>query len=118
MAPSAVEAAAPVVPEIKEKVLPGKAQTINPIANQPWEEVPELYTNHREPLKLSGALDHLEYFDVTPVIGREYVNVDLVELLRAPNSDDLLRDLAITSTSLPVRSQETLTNTQKSPNVA
>ncbi|EGS19682.1 uncharacterized protein CTHT_0041630 [Thermochaetoides thermophila DSM 1495] len=113
MAPSAVETAAPVVPEIKEKVLPGKAQTINPIANQPWEEVPELYTNHREPLKLSGALDHLEYFDVTPVIGREYVNVDLVELLRAPNSDDLLRDLAITISQRGVvffRKQDNLTD--------
>jgi hypothetical protein len=48
-------------------------------------------------LKLSGALDKFEQFDVTPVIGREFVNVDLAEWLRAPNSDELLRDLAITS---------------------
>lgn len=63
------------------------------------EELPELRTAHREPLRLSGALDKFESFDVTPVIGREYINVNLVDLLRAPDSDDLLRDLAITSTN-------------------
>lgn len=52
----------------------------------------------REPLHLSGALEAFKYFDVTPVIGREFENVDLAEWLRAPNSDELLRDLAITST--------------------
>lgn len=51
-----------------------------------------------EPLKLSGILDSYDSFDVTPVIGREYPTADLVEWLEAPNSDELLRDLAITST--------------------
>ncbi|CAN8097028.1 unnamed protein product [Discula destructiva] len=50
----------------------------------------------REPLQLSGALNETEYFDVTPCIGREYRNVDLAEWLKASNSDNLLRDLAIT----------------------
>ncbi|PGH11446.1 hypothetical protein AJ80_07126 [Polytolypa hystricis UAMH7299] len=50
----------------------------------------------REPLKLSGALDQFEHFDVTPVIGREFKNVNLKKWLRAPNSDELIRDLAIT----------------------
>lgn len=54
-------------------------------------------SQHREPLQLSGALDGIDHFDVTPCIGREYKNVDLAEWLKAPNSDDLLRDLAITS---------------------
>ena len=63
------------------------------------ETLPERLTGHKEPLKLSGALNQFEHFDVTPVIGREYVNVNLAELLRAPNSDDLIRDLAITSMS-------------------
>jgi hypothetical protein len=53
----------------------------------------------REPLKLKGLLDQFESFDVTPVIGREFANVNLKEWLRAPNSDDLIRDLAITSMS-------------------
>lgn len=61
------------------------------------EEAPEVLTNHREPLKLSGALDQFGSFDVTPIIGREFVDVSLAKLLRAPNSDDLIRDLAITS---------------------
>lgn len=51
----------------------------------------------REPLKLSGALDSYESFDVTPVIGREFPTANLVEWLDAPNSDELIRDLAITS---------------------
>ncbi|MCJ1311351.1 hypothetical protein MMC25_005022 [Agyrium rufum] len=54
------------------------------------------YTPPKEPLKLSGALEQFKSFDVTPVIGREYSNANLAEWLRAPNSDDLIRDLAIT----------------------
>ena len=97
MAPSAVEAVQPVVDGIKQKVL-----TINEKPAAPVQDaLPTRLENHVEPLKLSGALDHLEQFDVTPVIGREYANVDLVELLRAPNSDELIRDLAITSLSAP-----------------
>ena len=53
----------------------------------------------REPLQLKGVLDQYESFDVTPVIGREFKNADLKEWLRAPNSDELIRDLAITSES-------------------
>lgn len=60
-------------------------------------QAPVLETQLREPLKLSGALDHFESFDTTPTIGREFVGVNLAGWLRAPNSDELLRDLAITS---------------------
>jgi hypothetical protein len=58
---------------------------------------PVAKTQRREPLKLSGALDSYESFDVTPVIGREFPTAKLTDWLDAPNSDDLLRDLAITS---------------------
>lgn len=76
MAPSAVEAdTTPIVPVV------AKGAT-------------------REPLKLSGSLDSYESFEVTPVIGREYPTANLVDFLEAPNSDELLRDLAITSKSL------------------
>lgn len=54
-------------------------------------------TEHKQPLKLSGALESFESFDVTPVIGREFPKASLVEWLDAENSDELLRDLAITS---------------------
>lgn len=70
-------------------------------------------TGHREPLQLSGALDAYESFDVTPIIGHEFVNVDLAEWLRAPNSDALLRDLAITVARRGVvffRAQDGMTN--------
>jgi alpha-ketoglutarate-dependent taurine dioxygenase len=53
----------------------------------------------REPLESKGSLDRYNSFDVTPALGREFVDVNLKEWLRAPNSDDLIRDLAITSTS-------------------
>lgn len=57
-----------------------------------------------EPLKLSGALDQFTFEDTTPVIGREFVNVNIVDdLLKAPNSDELLRDVAITSESICFR---------------
>lgn len=54
-------------------------------------------SKHKEPLKPSGALDKYDSFDVTPVIGREFRGVNLKEWLEAPNSDDLIRELAITS---------------------
>lgn len=50
----------------------------------------------RTPIKYSGALDVYEYFDLTPTIGREFPNASVTEILRAPNSDELLRDLAYT----------------------
>ncbi|KIW19032.1 hypothetical protein PV08_03322 [Exophiala spinifera] len=50
----------------------------------------------RTPLKNSGAIDHLEYVDVTPIIGREYPTAKLKEILHAPNAEDQIRDLAIT----------------------
>ncbi|KAK4210769.1 hypothetical protein QBC37DRAFT_27902 [Rhypophila decipiens] len=109
MSPSAVETVQQTAHDIKEKIVP--VQTVKEIAPADTLEVkpvetkapepegeagPKRLESHKEPLKLSGVLNHLQSFDVTPVIGREYPNVDLVGLLRAPNSDELLRDLAIT----------------------
>jgi len=68
------------------------------------EEVPVIESKNlkgnliRKPLELSGALEQYEQFDVTPVIGREFPKANVVEWLKAPNSDELIRDLAITST--------------------
>ncbi|KAK4503110.1 hypothetical protein PRZ48_006537 [Zasmidium cellare] len=65
------------------------------------------------PLKPTGVLDHYEHFDLTPVIGREFPNVDLVEWLKAPNADELLTELAYTISSRGVvyfRKQDNLTN--------
>jgi hypothetical protein len=61
-------------------------------------ETPEQSQYPREPLKLKGVLDQYKSFDVTPIIGREFVDVNLKDWLEAPNADELIRDLAITST--------------------
>ena len=51
-----------------------------------------------KPLKLSGALEQFTYEDTTPVIGREFFDVDIVDdLLKSEQADERLRDLAITS---------------------
>ena len=59
--------------------------------------VKSIPNTQRQYSKLSGALDNLKSFDVTPAIGREFPEANLVDLLNAPNSDELIRDLAITS---------------------
>lgn len=77
MASAITETAPAVVPVVEDKI------TLTGLA--------------REPINYSGTLDAFESFDVTPVIGREFPNANLKDFLRAPNSDDLLRDLALTS---------------------
>jgi hypothetical protein len=74
MAPSATEPA-----QVTTSIYSGKAA-----AAKPWVES-------------SGALDQYEHIEVTPVIGREYPHVNLVSLLKAPNSEDFLRELALIS---------------------
>ncbi|KAI3342185.1 TauD-domain-containing protein [Ustulina deusta] len=121
MAPSVAETVVPVVVEtLKQKVAPEKAPEATnggAVGSSPIPDaldgLPELRTGHREPLKLSGALEQFKYFETTPVIGREFVDVDLAEWLRAPNSDELLRDLAITISRRGVvffRKQDNITN--------
>lgn len=51
----------------------------------------------KQPLKYSGSLDQLKSIDITPVIGTEYPEANLVDLINSPNADELLRDLAIKS---------------------
>ncbi len=54
---------------------------------------------YREPLKKSGSLDKFTFEEATPVIGREFPTLNIVDdLMNAENADELLRDLAITST--------------------
>ncbi|KAI1091305.1 TauD-domain-containing protein [Rostrohypoxylon terebratum] len=123
MAPSATETVVPVVEDIKQKIIPGnqkeavrERQSVDSDAvgaTDLEDELPKLETGHKEPLKLSGALDQFKQFDVTPIIGREYVDVDLAEWLRAPNSDELLCDLAITVSQRGVvffRKQDNINN--------
>jgi hypothetical protein len=70
--------------------------TIQPAITLQAEDSAKQYP---KPLSSSGALDRFKYEETTPVIGREYIDVNLVnDIINAENSDDLIRDLAITST--------------------
>ncbi|KAI0112279.1 taurine catabolism dioxygenase [Hypoxylon sp. NC0597] len=66
------------------------------------------------PLSPTGALEKFSYEDTTPAIGREFLNVNIVDdLLNASNTDDLVRDLAITISQRGVvffRAQDNLTD--------
>lgn len=64
------------------------------VKNNSGEAVPSAYP---QPLKLTGALEKFKYEDATPVIGREYDLNIVDDLMNAPNADELLRELAITS---------------------
>lgn len=50
----------------------------------------------KEPLKYSGSLDNYKFFESTPIIGREYHDLQLTDLLKASNREVLIRDLAVT----------------------
>jgi len=69
-----------------------------PVDSHPPKDASTTKSRNTEPLK-SGALDAaFKFDDLTPTIGREYLTAQIVEdILNAPNADDLLRDLAITS---------------------
>lgn len=109
MAPSVTETISQAADQIQEKLSvkdsihqtetkpEGKQETKAEDRPAPAVQQPQSEAQHKEPLKLSGALDHFESFDVTPTIGREFVGVNLAKWLKAPNSDELIRDLAITS---------------------
>lgn len=51
----------------------------------------------KEPLKYKGLLDPFNSYHVTPLIGTEFPDANVVDWLKAPNSDELLQDLAVTS---------------------
>jgi hypothetical protein len=47
----------------------------------------------RAPMQISGALNGLQYQDVTPLLGRDYPNLQLSSIV---DDDAKIRDLAIT----------------------
>jgi hypothetical protein len=59
----------------------------------PSARSPQTWVN--EPLRYSGSLDHLKYFEVTPIIGREYTEARIRDILYADNAEQQIRDLAI-----------------------
>lgn len=67
--------------------------------------------SYPSPLLKSGVLDReFKFEEATPIIGREYPTVNIVsDILDAPNADDLIRDLAITSVYPILQSTHPLT---------
>ncbi|RDW61676.1 putative alpha-ketoglutarate-dependent sulfonate dioxygenase-2 [Coleophoma crateriformis] len=65
-------------------------------------------------LKSTGSLDGFKYDDLTPVIGTEFPELNIVDdLLNSPDADRLIRDLAIKISERGVvffRAQDNLTN--------
>jgi alpha-ketoglutarate-dependent taurine dioxygenase len=47
-----------------------------------------------EPLKSNGALDHVKNFEVTPAIGQEFPEIQIKDIISAPNSDEILQEFA------------------------
>jgi alpha-ketoglutarate-dependent taurine dioxygenase len=47
-----------------------------------------------KPIAYCGTLE--DYHDVTPVIGREFQSLQVIDLLNGPNRDERIRDLAVT----------------------
>ena len=76
-------------------------------------------TSYLKPLKLSGALDRFKFEETTPLLGREFLDVDIVDdLLSSDHADERLRDLAITSKLYHRSLSIPLLTTRQSPNAA
>ncbi|KAF2865943.1 TfdA family taurine dioxygenase [Massariosphaeria phaeospora] len=52
-------------------------------------------TKFRQPLKATGALDAFKQRDMTPIIGTEFPEAQLIDWINSPQADEMLRDLAI-----------------------
>lgn len=53
--------------------------------------------DRRLPLVPTGVLQQFDQFDNAPLIGTEFPKAQLADWISAPNSDELLTELAITS---------------------
>jgi Taurine catabolism dioxygenase TauD, TfdA family len=85
MAPSAtaVDVQAPTTIVAKSPVIPTSKDHVSGLTKS---------ASYPTPLTYSGTLDSYQSFDVTSVIGREFPNLQLTEIL---NDDAKIRDLAI-----------------------
>lgn len=50
-----------------------------------------------QPLQYRGSLDPYQKADLTPVIGREFHGLQVADILKAEDSERLIKDLALTS---------------------
>ena len=79
-----------------------KTQLTRPETEEVEKKIATLrLTGSVAPLKLGKSLDAFEKVDGTPLIGTEFARgIQLSQWLKAPNADELIRDLAILSTYL------------------
>ena len=77
--------------------VPSRTQLILPETEKVAEKIAALrLTGAPAPLKLGKSLDAYEKTDSTPTIGTEFARgAQLADLLKAPNADEIIRDLAI-----------------------
>ena len=77
--------------------VPSRTQLILPETEKVAEKIAALrLTGAPAPLKLGKSLDAYEKTNSTPTIGTEFARgVQLTDLLKAPNADEIIRDLAI-----------------------
>lgn len=52
-------------------------------------------TTHIDPLEPAGLWNNHKQSEITPLIGTTFEDVNLADVLRSPNCDDKIRDLAI-----------------------
>ena len=52
---------------------------------------------HYVPLKLSGALEEYKTHDLAPLLCTRFKDINLSKILKSPDCDEKIRDLAITS---------------------
>lgn len=58
----------------------------------------ESQPRNSRPLEYSGSLDSYSHSDLTPVIGTEYKGLQVADILKLEQCDQLVKDLAVTST--------------------
>ena len=108
----------PINGHVKAKTAPNgdttKPTTVSSNGESKETLEPTHHASPNPPLQLKGVLNDYKSFDVTPVIGREFPEAKLAEWLRAPNSDELIKDLAITSSILSLCESSLLTDSYPS----
>ena len=86
MAPSAIEIESPTTTKLLSKDVPAKLWGSNTTNNKPYI-----------PLQSTGSLKEYEKFDLTPIVGTQFSDINLSEILRSPDADMKIKDLAIMS---------------------
>ena len=78
---------------------PTKTQLVFPETEAVEQKLATLrLTGAPAPLQLGNSLDGLEKSDSTPLIGTEFARgVQIKDLFKAPNADELIKDLAVLS---------------------